>query len=201
MEWHSLLSALRLAETSICEHGVYAGFTLGQVWQDWPDEVVSGRLAGSSKARSGSNRIIKTFTKLAQAGADLHAMVEAPNVSAPVVLQFAGQVPAPSRNSVATVLKGPVDKFHKLPLARLAVAPGDEKPPGPAAPRRAQKPAKREMHSQSTQTSLEGFGGWPPHPRVASSARAAGAAAEAAHHGPRDARAPEVGLRLCSRGR
>ena len=98
MEWHSLLSALRLAETTICEHGVYAGFALGRVWQDWPDEVLSGRLAGSSKARSGRNRIIKTFTKLAQAGAELHAMVEAPNVSAPVVLRFAGQVPAPSRN-------------------------------------------------------------------------------------------------------
>ena len=64
MDLHSLKTIIRSAESVICEHGD-APETVGQVWEDWPEEILTGRLAASFRTRTTTNKLIKAYTKFA----------------------------------------------------------------------------------------------------------------------------------------
>ena len=91
MDLHSLKTIIRSAESVICEHGDASGMTVGQVWEDWPEEILTGRLAASSRTRTTTNKLIKVYTKFEQAAAELH--------------QLAGQLAAPVAQVVLKVPK------------------------------------------------------------------------------------------------
>ena len=76
MEWTALFEAVMAAESILCERGDYGGFTVGAIWADFPDEVLSGRLQASAKGRDRTSKVIRSFTKLAQAAVELRSAVE-----------------------------------------------------------------------------------------------------------------------------
>ena len=66
MDLQALAAVIKGAETCLAEHGDYAGATVGQVWVDWPEEVLTGRLSQACKGRNANNEIIKGYTKFAK---------------------------------------------------------------------------------------------------------------------------------------
>ena len=75
MAWQDLLAAVKASETILCEKGAYEGFTLGDLFQAWPEELISGRVQAAYKGRDQTSRTIRAFTKFVQAAAELKSAV------------------------------------------------------------------------------------------------------------------------------
>ena len=88
MAWQELLAAVKASESILCEKGAYEGFTLGDLFKSWPEEVISGRVQASCKGRDQASRTIRAFTKFVQAAAELKAAAGALLSSSPASCEF-----------------------------------------------------------------------------------------------------------------
>jgi hypothetical protein len=123
MDLHSLKAIIRSAESVTCEHGDASGMTVGQVWEDWPEEILSGRLAASSRTRTTTNKLVKAYTKFAQAAAELHQLAGQTTAPvAPVVLKIPKNSLVP-RGALAASMS------NKYPLVATTVTAAEDQLP------------------------------------------------------------------------
>ena len=156
--WASLLATLKAAENTLCEHGGYAGFTVGQVWREWPEEILSGKVQKASSARSGSSKVIRAFTKLAQAAAELQSAVPLPTLEPTITMNSGNSFEMRPKSTNSRTREAPertafLEKFALVPKA--ATEPellADEKP-------RSRKAFAKSTKSTATQTGEEAVDG------------------------------------------
>ena len=123
MDLHSLKAIIRSAESVICEHGDASGMTVGQVWEDWPEEILTGRLAASFRTRITTKKLIKAYTKSVQAAAELHQLPGQTTAPvAPVVLKIPKNSLVPRGALVASM-------SNKFPLVATTMTPVEDQLP------------------------------------------------------------------------
>jgi len=102
MDLSRLQAAVAVAEKTGCE-GTYLGFSLGQAMADFPEEVISGRVA-SGRRRTEAHRIAKAYTRLAAAAQELEEAVAADTGTAPPAAPVGTKRSLPPRNPAAGIL-------------------------------------------------------------------------------------------------
>ena len=71
MDLQPLAKAVARAESVMCEGRDYTGLSLGQLLRCWPQEILSGRVAGKAKAKTPSGEVIKAYGKFCKAASEL----------------------------------------------------------------------------------------------------------------------------------
>jgi len=141
MAWQELLAAVKASESIICEKGAYEGSTLGDLFESWPEEVISGRVQAACKDRDQASRTIRAFTKFVQAAAELKAAAGALPSSAPAIVMNSGKFPfkkhfsgadrfiAETSSSSGEAARGPPSS-GKFPIVAVAATAAEGVPAG-----------------------------------------------------------------------
>ncbi len=100
MDFQEIARAAATAETVECEPRNYRGLTLGQVFNNWPDEVVSGRVA-AGRSKSQSAKVARAYCKFAKAARELgEAVGEIPPAPVPQPRPSLGPTPLPLTRAI-----------------------------------------------------------------------------------------------------
>ncbi len=120
MELQPLAKAVARAESVMCEGRDYTGLSLGQVLRCWPQEILSGRVAGKAKAKTPSGEVIKAYGKCCKAASELVETVHhlpGPQLQPEFARLSIGR--SPSRRTATKQLPGL--SFQSLPVAEALV--------------------------------------------------------------------------------
>ncbi len=129
MDEGKLVSALRLAEAVVLDYGELAGISVGDLYREWPSEVISGRIA-PSRAVSEPRKMVKAYCKFAKAAEELMQVSE----SLPSGAGSSYEPPAPAITRTSVKPSGPRRLTRTLPLTTAIVPyhqPGGGEEPTP----------------------------------------------------------------------